>query len=221
MQGRAPPAGAAPRAHDLIVFGGVFDPVHIGHLRLAEHALRTLPPPHLSFLPAGLPPHKAGTTVTAGEHRLQMLRLAIGSRHDMSVDPRELRRAGPSYTVLTLQELQDEHPGRRVLFLIGADNVTSVGRWYRAERIFELCDPVIVPRPGYEARFEESDVPFLTESRRAALNGLALKSEELGISSSDVRRRAGLGESLDGYVPTEVERYIVSQGLYREQGTRP
>ncbi|MGE3164455.1 MAG: nicotinate (nicotinamide) nucleotide adenylyltransferase [Planctomycetota bacterium] len=200
----------------MVLFGGVFDPVHVGHIRLADHARVALPGHHVVFLPAGLPPHKQGAALTPSHHRARMLELAIVDHPGMSVDDRELRRSGPSFTVVTLEELHEERPGRHIYFLLGADNVSTVGHWHRAARIFELCDPVIVPRPGFPARFDAADVPFLGSARVHALNALALASEELAVSSSEVRRRAARGESLAGWVPAAVEAYIEEHRLYRE-----
>lgn len=197
------------------VFGGVFDPVHDAHLAAAREALAALPIDEVRFFPAGVPPHKRERTPAPAEHRLRMLELAVAGEPRFTVDDREIRRPGPSYTVLTLAELASERPGRRIFLLIGADNAAKLRTWHRAERILDLCDPVIVPRPGHEARFARSDLPFVSDERREALDRLALRGASLDISSSAVRARAGAGLPLAGWVPAAVAEYIAAHGLYR------
>lgn len=197
------------------VFGGVFDPVHDGHLAAARAALAALPIDGVRFLLAGSPPHKPSGAPAPAEHRLRMLSLALAGEPRFSVDDRELHRAGPSYTVLTLRELAREHPGRRIHLLIGADNAATLRTWHRAEEILALSDPVIVPRPGYAPRFERHDLPFVPDDRREALNRLSLGGVSLDISSSEVRERVRAGLPLDGWVPLAVAEYIALHGLYR------
>jgi len=144
-----------------------------------------------------------------------MLSLALAGEPRFSVDEREVRRPGASYTVLSLGELAREHPGRRIFLLIGADNARALGTWRRPEEILALCDPVIVPRPGHEPCFTELDLPFVSEERRAALNRLALRGVSLDISSSAVRERVRAGLPLDGWVPPAVAEYIAAHALYR------
>lgn len=202
---------------DLVLLGGVFDPVHRGHLQLAECARDHLAAPRVALLPSGQPPHKSNDRLTPAEHRLRMLQLAVEGRGGLTVDAREIHRPGPSYTVLTLEELHRERDGRRVYFLIGADNVPYVGRWHQAERIFELCDPVIVPRAGSPARFVADDVPFLSAERIKALNALVLPFPEVSVSSSEIRDRAGRGLAVSEWVPAAVEEYIRTHDLYGTQ----
>jgi nicotinate-nucleotide adenylyltransferase len=214
LQADANPPEAAPST-GYGVFGGVFDPVHRDHVAAATAALAELPISEVRFIPAGIPPHKTEGVQATAIHRLRLLELAIEGEPRFVLDRRELDRPGPSYTVLTLQELTAERPGERIFFLIGADNARSIGRWHRAQEIFELCDPVLVPRPGHPERFTPNDLPFLSESRLVALDRLTLSGVCLDRSSSEIRRRVRDGDSIDGMVPEGVAEYIEKHGLYR------
>lgn len=199
----------------MILFGGVFDPLHNGHLRVADAALEQLQAPSVVFLPAGQPPHKPNATLTNGAHRAAMLRAAVATRPEFQVDDRELHREGPSYTVLTLEELHQETPGRRIYLLLGADNVRSLGGWYQAERLLELCIPVAVPRPGHRADFTVADLPFCSADAVDELNRHGLRIAETDLASSDIRNRVAAGESIQHLVPSEVAEYIAHHALYR------
>ncbi len=197
------------------VFGGVFDPVHNAHLAAARAALADLPILEVRFIPAGVPPHKNERVPASADHRRRLLELAIAGEPRFVLDDRELRRPGPSYTVDTLEELSAERAGERIYFLVGADNIRTIGSWYRSEEILSLCDPVIVPRPGYPDRFSAVDLPSVSEARREELNGLALRGICLDRSSSEIRRRVKEGLPLAACVPSAVAEYIEAEGLYR------
>ena len=196
------------------LFGGVFDPVHLGHRAVAEAALQHLPIDEVRFLPAGDPPHKSDRPISAAKTRLELLEIATRDDRRFQIDARETARPGPSYTVLTLEELTAERPGETIYFLIGADNARHIGSWYAAERLFELCTPVIVTRPGDEAEFRPSEVPFLSEERRRELNEAIIEGPSFPQSSQEIRRRAAAGKSLDGWVHPEVAARIAALSLY-------
>lgn len=198
----------------LILLGGVFDPVHNGHLQVAQAALSALDADGILLLPSGAPPHKRDASVTAAEHRVAMLRLAIANEPSFAIDDREVRREGPSYTATTLAELHAEHPGLHCYFLIGADNAAQIGHWHEAEQILRLCTPIVVPRPGHEASFTAADLPFLTPERVQQLNRLALSMAPNSVSSSAIRRRVRAGASIADLVPPSVAAYIAAHDLY-------
>jgi len=199
----------------IALFGGVFDPPHNGHLALAHAALEALPIESVHFLIAGIPPHKPATSSTPPGLRLAMLEIAVGDAPGLRIDARELRRTGPSYTVLTLEEIRGEHPDRRLFFLIGGDNVRSIGTWYRPRRVFELADVVVMPRPGEPRKFTPEDVPFVDDEKLRRLNAAFLDPVEVPASSTTVRERVRDGLPITGMVPELVERLIREHGLYR------
>ncbi|MHC4935355.1 MAG: nicotinate (nicotinamide) nucleotide adenylyltransferase [Planctomycetota bacterium] len=222
---RTPPSAGADslrsdslRSDSLALYGGVFDPIHRGHLAVARAALAALPVDRITLLPSGDPPHKTDRSPAAAADRLALIGRALAGDPAFRVDGRELERSGPSYTVETLRELRGEAPERAILFLIGADNARSIGTWYAAEELFSLCDPVLVSRPGDRPRFTATDLPFLDAGRIEALNALAIDGVEVPWSSREIRARIAAGatrEELEQWVPAAVAEEIIARGLYR------
>lgn len=193
------------------IFGGTFDPVHYGHLLLAETCRRELQLDEVHFLPAGSPPHKSGE-ISDGHARADMLGLAISGYPEYSVDRREIRRSGPSYTVLTLEELAAEHPDAELFFLMGADSINDFPGWREPNRILELSTVVGVNRPGH---------PALTADRLESLIGdLDLARFRLvsmpgtAISATELRNRARQGKELRFLTPRAVEAFLTEHKLY-------
>ena len=138
---------ATPAAAPVALLGGTFDPVHYGHLRLADDVRRALGLDAVRLLPAGDPPHRSGPCASAAD-RLAMLYLAVAEFPGLAVDDRELKRRGKSYTVLTLEELRHENPRQPLLLLLGADAFRGLPAWHRWQEIFALAHIVLVARPG-------------------------------------------------------------------------
>ena len=184
------------------VLGGSFNPVHLGHLRLAEEAREMLRLDRVLFVPAGVRPHKQRRDLIDGRHRLAMVRLAIKGHPAFAASDLELRRRGPSYTVDTLEALHQQlGPRARLFFLSGADTMQELKIWRALRRVLELCTFVVATRPGYSLR----------STRRGVL---PLAISRLEISASDIRRRMAAGRSIRYLVPEAVERYIVKYHLY-------
>lgn len=131
------------------ILGGTFDPVHLGHLRLAEDVRRALGLAQVRLVPAGDPPHRGGPAASAAD-RLAMLRVAVQGFPGLAVDPREIERTGKSYTVLTLEELRAEDAARPLLLLLGADAFHGLPTWHRWRDVFRLAHIVVVARPGVD-----------------------------------------------------------------------
>ncbi len=194
------------------VFGGTFDPVHVGHLIAAEEATELLALDEMLFVPAGHPWFKAGETVTDAEHRLNMVRLAVESNPRFRVCAVEVARPGPSYTVDTLEHLREKAPSATELFLVlGLDALTEMHRWRCPARVFELATVVGVARPG--AEFDPAALSDIFPS--AAERVIMLDVPLVDVGATDLRRRASAGRSLRYLVPDGVEEYIVEHGLYR------
>ncbi|WKE66630.1 nicotinate-nucleotide adenylyltransferase [Gallaecimonas kandeliae] len=200
------------------LFGGTFDPIHNGHLRLAVEVLEAFGLESLSLLPNKAPPHRAQPLADAGQ-RLAMARLAVEGVPGLKVDDIELRRAGHSYTVDTLEAFAGEHPGRPLLFVMGMDSLLSFTSWHRWQRILELASLAVCCRPGHLLD------PLALDTRLASCLGegpvtgpgaiRALTTTELAISATDIRARIAQGQRLDFLVPQAVAQYIEAQGLYR------
>ena len=197
------------------LLGGTFDPIHIGHLLIAEDAREALGLDTVVFIPAGRPWLKANQSVTAPQHRLAMVGLAIGPNPHFQVSDIEVRRQGPTYTVDTLEQLQQDYSLNTEKFLIlGMDSLNDLARWRSPERLFDLCVVVGVSRPGQE----EIDIDKLESIAEGASGKIVLISgPSVGISGTDIRDRVVHGKSIKYRVPVDVESYILEHGLYTRQ----
>ena len=194
------------------VFGGTFDPVHSGHLMVAEEVRERLGLDTVTFLPAGKPWFKDGRTLEDGGHRLKMVELAIATNGHFQVSDMELRRAGASYSADTLEELgRSLSDGAELYLIVGLDALEELDRWSRPERVLDLATVVGVARPGHEALAREP----LERVRPGASEAVRVVDGMLvDISSTDVRRRIARGASIRYLVPEAVETYITQHGLY-------
>jgi len=185
------------------LFGGTFDPPHLGHLALAESARDQLGLARVFFVPAGAPPHKRAGGVTPARHRLAMTRLAVRANPAFTVLDVETRRAGPSYTVDTLRALVAARPRAAWYLLLGEDSFDALASWREPDVLRSLATLAVAPRPGARRR----------RGRRAAC--VWLDAPLLALSSSGLRRRLAAGDSARYLVPDAVARYIARHHLYR------
>jgi len=197
------------------VLGGTFDPVHYGHLIMAEQCREQGRLDQVWFVPAPRPPHKAELPLTKFEQRVEMLALAIAGNPAFRIDEIEKERSGPSFTVDTLAELHKRHPGNEFVLLIGSDTLKDLPLWH---------DPAGVLRRSSLLVLRRANHPLLTpEQLRAAIPLPAdvplrldiVEAPLIGISSRDLRRRVVLGRSLRYFMPRAVECYIHDKQLYR------
>lgn len=211
------PAGLddARKPLGLAVLGGSFNPPHTSHRRLAHAALANLPVDRVLVIPAGDHPHKRNTDMAPAADRLAMCRLCFADLPGVTVDDRELRRAGPSFTVDTLSELAREWPGRAIYFLIGSDNLPLLPTWREPQRLFALCEVVTYPRLGYPldaASFATLPLPAEIRSRLAA-HVLDLPAD--AVAAQDLRRRWRAGEHDLAELHPDVRAYLRAHDLYR------
>ena len=195
------------------ILGGTFDPVHVGHLIIAEEALSRLALDQVIFIPAGQPWLKAGQALSPAEHRLKMVELAIASNPRLGVSRIEVDRSGPTYTVDTLEQLKrDLGEEVQLYFILGLDALEQFHRWEQPERIIELCDLAIASRSG----FQNSRILDEQLGRYPKLGSKVnfLPAPIMDISGSSIRLRASEGRSIKYRVPEAVERYINRRGLY-------
>lgn len=194
------------------VLGGTFDPVHNGHLIVAGEARTRLNLAEVLFVPAGQPWLKVGIPISPAEHRLQMLRLALADQPHFKLSTIEIERAGPSYSVDTIAELQGKlGDGDELFFILGWDSLTSLPQWREVSRLIKLCYLVVVPRPGSSRpnlKALEASIPGI--SQRVML----IDKLEIDISASAIRERIARGLSVRHLVPEPVNRYIKQHGLY-------
>ncbi len=175
------------------IFGGSFDPIHLGHLLVAQAAVEELGLARIFFIPAAQSPFKTDTQHAPGAERLRWLRLALASKTNCEVDDQEIRRGGISYSVDTLHDYTKRFPGAELFYLIGADNVAKLPEWREPAELARMAEFVVIPRPG------QADVPF-----PAPFRGRFLKGFPLGVSSSQI----------DTLVPSAVEETIRCGGFY-------
>ena len=194
------------------VIGGTFDPIHLGHLVIAERAREQFELDCVLFIPAAQPPHKLAAQVSAAEHRYLMTVLALQSHPCFFASDIELRRSGPSYTVDTLQQLKQQYGTDCELFFIsGADAIRDLPTWREPQRLLELCQFIAASRPGCRA-LDEAIAGF-GEAGRRRIHTLAMP--ELDIAATDLRERIKHGRSIRYLVPDAVMQYIEKEGLYR------
>ncbi len=200
------------------VFGGTFDPVHVGHLILAELCREQAQLDHVLFIPAARPPHKADRTLTAFRHRVEMLALAVAGHPAFQVDELEKDRTGPSYTARTLEALRAREPGAELFLVIGADCLPDLPTWYEPARILELAGLLVVPRPGWPMQSAETLRETLGLKPQQPLRYQVIEMPLIEIASRDLRSRATRGRSLRYQLPRAVECYVETHRLYAGGG---
>ena len=198
------------------VFGGTFDPVHSGHLGLAEYLLDTGCVDRIVFLPAPHPPHKPGNEPAPFADRVAMLRAALGGRPGMSVSELEAERPGPSYTVETLDILKRRHPGERFVWVIGSDSLNQLHLWYEAERLVRENRFLVYPRPGAEADLDLLRSVWPRELSDKLAAGILNGAPEFETASTEVRERLAAqgADACRDMLPAPVLDYIRQHHLY-------
>ena len=207
------------------LIGGTFDPVHYGHLRLAEEACEALDLDAVCWIPAGQPPHRAAPRAAAA-HRLEMVRRAVAGNSAFTVDDAEARSPGPSYTVMTLERLRAERPQRPLVLLMGADAFLGLPGWHRWRELFDLAHIGIAARHGVELAIEDLPAELATacagridgepDVLRAAPAGRVVRFSmtPLAISASLLRAKLAAGTSVRYLLPDPVREYIQLHHLY-------
>ena len=196
------------------ILGGTFDPIHLGHLEAASAAQRTLSLDRVLLMPSRTPPHRSTEPHASVFHRFAMAALAAAER-DMSVSDLELRREGPSYTALTLEALhRDGFAPAQLFFITGSDAFAEVASWYDYPRILQLANFVVVSRPGapHPSTLIPNPQSLTTDPSRPTL--FSVEADTPDVSSTEIRRRVGAGESIDGLVPSSVAGHIRRHRLY-------
>jgi nicotinate-nucleotide adenylyltransferase len=209
-------AWISPQLRRVGILGGTFDPVHYGHLVIAEQVREALDLARVLFVPAGLPPHKLDERITPAADRAAMVGLAIADNPAFELCRIELDRDGPSYTVDSLELLAAEAARqgveRELYFILSEEALAGLPEWQAPERIMAFCRLAVVPRPGAAAP-DEADLAarFAGQADRI----IAVRTVPLANSASDVRRRAAAGQSIRYLVPPAVAAYIEAHHLYR------
>lgn len=185
------------------LYGGSFDPVHLGHLLVARAAREELALSRLFFIPAAQSPFKPGHELAPAKERLRLLRLALAGETDCEIDAQELQRGGVSYTIDTVRDYARRFPGAELFYLVGADHLPTLPKWRDAESLAKLVEFVVIPRPG------ETAVTLPAPFRLRMLDGFPLR-----VSSSQIRARVKAGRTITHLVPSAVAEAIRNNHLY-------
>jgi nicotinate-nucleotide adenylyltransferase len=191
-----------------LCLGGVFNPIHHGHLLCARAAAEALGLESIVVIPCSTPPHHKAEEPVKAEQRLEMCRRAIAGVPGFELDDRELRRSGPSFTIDTAKELLSEG-WSEVNWFLGADQVMSLPTWHKPQELLQTVRFVIVARPGWILDLSSLPMEF------SKLNASVIPAPMLEISSTEIRRRVSQGKPIDFLTPPAVCRFIAEQGLYR------
>ncbi|WP_125779159.1 nicotinate-nucleotide adenylyltransferase [Pseudoalteromonas rubra] len=213
----------------IALFGGTFDPIHLGHINMAAQCVDALGLSELRFIPNAVPVHKQGPAISTAD-RLAMLQLAIAHEPRFSIDHRELERDTPSYSLLTLQELKAEYPDQTLVFLMGMDSFNSLDKWYRWQDIVALCHIVVYQRPGDAFAPSEALQTYLARARctdTQTLNtqsgGLCyfLPGQPFEAASSTIRNAIKHRQAVEPWLNKTVLEYIQAHQLYLSSSDNP
>ncbi|BCW94869.1 MAG: nicotinate-nucleotide adenylyltransferase [Fimbriimonadales bacterium] len=195
----------------IALFGGTFDPVHYGHLRLAEEAREAAALARVLFVPAAVSPFRVGEPITPAQHRLQMLRLATADNPAFEVSELEIERGGVSYTIDTLTTLQQQYPDATLYLILGTDALQDFMSWRRVDAIAQACQLLVGVRPNYDLQATLAQLP---DAIRQRVQPVAMTP--LGIRARDIRERVRTGRSVRYLTPPNVIEYIQQHRLYQE-----
>ena len=193
------------------ILGGTFDPVHLGHIMIAEEVRQSLDLSEVLIIPAGQPQTKRPESVTQARQRLEMLKLAVEGKPELKISNIEIERKGPTFTVDTLVELKNQYKGYELYFILGWDSLEQLPTWHEPSRIINLCYLVAVPRPGVKKpslKVLEGVLPGITEKV------IFMDKPRIDISATEIREKAARGESISHLVQETVEMYIKKNKLY-------
>lgn len=195
------------------IMGGTFDPIHYGHLFIAECARHKFGLDKILFIPSGMPVHKRRNNIIEPIHRLTMTQLAVQSNPFFEVSTIETDRSGPTYAIDTLRQIHSQNENSQEYFFItGADAILEILTWKDVDEIFELCQFIAVTRPGFS--FDEMTKVQQGLSMNQLKRIHIYETAGILVSSTDIRQRAGSGEPIKYLVPEEVEKYIIQNKLY-------
>ena len=199
------------------LFGGSFDPVHYGHLLLAECAREQLKLDEVWLLPAAVPPHKQARELALAKARLEMLELALAGHEQLRASALEIERGGVSYTVETLSGVRQQRPEAQLFLLMGADSLRDLPTWREPSRICDLAIPAVVRRSGSPEPDFGVLGSLISPQRLKEIRAAQVEMPLIELSSTELRRRAAAGQSLRFRTPRAVEKYIETHGLYRDK----
>ncbi len=215
------------------LFGGTFDPIHLGHLRAAEEIKHILNLDKVRFIPSASPPHKENSDITPPRNRLEMIRLAIEGNQDFEISEYELTSDSPSYTIHTLEHFNTTEPETEFYFIVGNELFNQIDSWKDYERLFEISNFAVITRPGF-SELDSHQIPLaLVDNFRYhndienvisytnnTKNIVFIEIRGIEISSTDIREFVRSKQSIKYLVPSKVEQYIYTHKLYTEEASQ-
>ena len=210
----------------IAIMGGTFNPIHFGHLRIAEEVREAFDIDRVLFIPTFHPPHKDNGSLIPPEHRLEMVKLAIKDNPFFETSDIEIKRGGRSYSVITLRELREQYPGTDFSFIVGTDSFNDITTWCEYEKLFKLTNFIVIPRPGYAVKKIGEVLPvelakkFWYDAEQGVYSNndgrfvAYMETTLFGISGSKIREIIKQGKSTRYILPEEVEDYIRKNNLY-------
>jgi len=200
------------RCQSLVILGGTFDPIHIGHIAIAKAVSQQLKPQRILFLPCGKPAHKLDRHITDQTHRYNMTVLATCEEPTFDISRLELERPGTSYTIDTLRDIKAICPkGAEISFVIGADAASEMILWKSIDEVLSICQFIVIPRPGCDDA--KAQIDFMTKTYGGRFVWLDMPM--INISSTDIRERFAMGRTVEGLVPKHVESYVRLHNIYQ------
>lgn len=197
------------------VFGGSFDPIHIGHLLLAEQCRESIGLDHVRFLIANVSPFKTESLPASNRDRIEMVKLAIGGNSHFYIDTREVDRGGVSYTIDSVRAIAKEFPSAELFLLMGADTLLDIAKWRQPRELFLLATPCVIARGGVGEPNWDALKPFIDETRLEQIKKARVLAPQIEISSYAIRERVRLGKSVRYQVTPSVEMYLREHSIYR------
>lgn len=196
------------------IMGGTFDPIHFGHLVIANEVLSKYKLNKIIFVPTGTPPHKPSIGITSSYHRYMMTQFATMTNPRFDVSDIEVSKSEVSYTVDTIRKFYEMYPGTKFYFITGTDAVLELPTWKDTEGILQLCTFIAVNRPGYVTDNLEERIKKIAKEYNGEI--FILNAPQLKISSTDIRKRIFTQRPIKYLLPETVEQYIIKNNLYRE-----
>tara|TARA_R110002049_G_scaffold2750_10_gene22431 strand:- start:69259 stop:69873 length:615 start_codon:yes stop_codon:yes gene_type:complete len=198
------------------IYGGSFDPIHIGHLWIGEAAMETLALDELRWIPVAQSPLKGRGPIAADQARLGMLHLALDAVDGHAIDDREIRRGEISYTVDTVGELRSDFPDAEIIMIIGSDSLATMPQWHRPKELLESVIPAVVQRGGEDEIDFSILKDFVSPQRIELFRRHVIAMPVIELSSSEMRERLASGRSIRFRTPRSVEAFIQAENLYRQ-----
>lgn len=199
------------------IFGGSFDPIHTGHLILAELCSEALELDRVKFVVANRSPLKTGQKSAGNKDRIEMTKLAIGGNSRFELDSREIERGGVSFTLDTVKSIAAENPGVELYLLMGADILLDIHRWRNPVELFQICSPAVIARGGIGEPNLQLLAPYVDHEHFVKIIERRIQVPQIEISSSNLKDRIRQGQSIRYQVPASVEAYISEHALYRTE----